>query len=73
MKNTFAVKVIGTVLAVVMVLSAIMAFAAIGASAATVSPTAQTGSTSHSTVAHTQDGYDWWYPWNWKAPYHPVI
>ena len=16
---------------------------------------------------------DWWYPWNWKAPYHPVI
>lgn len=19
------------------------------------------------------DGYDWWYPWNWEAPYHPVI
>ena len=73
MKNVFAVKVIGTVLAVVMVLSAIMAFAAIGASAATVSQTAQTGTSMHSTNASTQAGYDWWYPWNWKAPYHPVI
>ena len=74
MKKTLAVRVVGTVLAVVFVLSAIMTFSAIGASAATVTPAAQNSSTAHAVIAaNSNGGYDWWYPWNWKAPYHPVV
>lgn len=71
MKKTLAVRVVGTVLAVVFVLSAIMAFSVIGTSAATLTPVSSSGPVH--TISHTNgDGYDWWYPWNWKAPYHPV-
>ena len=74
-KNTMITRVIGTVLAVVFVLSAIMTFSAIGASAATVTPAVQNSGTAHAVIAasSTNGGYDWWYPWNWKAPYHPVV
>lgn len=73
-KVTMRVRVLGAVLAVVFALSAITALSVVGASAATISPHSDTGAPAHhiSTDIRTQDGYDWWYPWNWQAPYHPV-
>ena len=74
-KNTLAVRAIGTVLVVVFVLSSIMAFTAIGVSAATVAPQIQSDKTTQgiSVAAPDGAGYDWWYPWNWKHEYHPVV
>ena len=72
-KNFTKIRVIGAILAVVFVLSAMIAFTAIGTSAATISAQPQSSGHLSSTAARTQAGYDWWYPWNWKAPYHPVI
>lgn len=74
-KNTLAVRTIGTVLAVVFVLSAIMAFTVIGTSAATATPQTQSDRTAYgiSVQPRAEAGYDWWYPWNWKHEYHPVI
>ena len=72
-KNFTKIRVIGAILAVVFVLSAMIAFTAVSASAATNSAQPQSSGHVSGITARTQDGYDWWYPWNWKAPYHPVI
>ena len=76
-KNTLTLRVIGTILAVVFVLSAMMVFTAIGTSAAAVPAATQHSGTAAAPTwtssVSTNAGYDWWYPWNWKAPYHPVI
>ena len=73
-KNTRKIKVIGAILAIAIMLSTVLTFSVIGASAAAVpTPHAVSSGSTHIVSGTTNAGYDWWYPWNWKAPYHPVI
>lgn len=72
-KSTRKTRVIGAILAIAIMLSTIFTLSAIGASAASVPTPHATSGTHHVSSSTNGDGYDWWYPWNWKAPYHPVI